>query len=54
MLATSLGAIEGLQVVANSRLVELMPRGPDPAPSAVTDAARRAGATEIVEGELSG
>ncbi|HEU5217439.1 MAG TPA: BTAD domain-containing putative transcriptional regulator [Gemmatimonadales bacterium] len=53
MLATSLGSIEGLQVVANSRLVELMPRGPDPAPSAVTDAARRAGATEIIEGELS-
>jgi DNA-binding SARP family transcriptional activator len=53
MLATSLGAIEGLQVVANSRLVELMPRGPDPAPGTVTDAARRAGATEIIEGELS-
>ena len=53
MLATSLGSIEELQVVANSRLVELMPRGPDPAPGAVADAARRAGATEIIEGELS-
>src|SRR4029078_1899612 len=42
MLATSLGTIEGLRVVANSRLVELIPRGPDPAPSAITDAARRA------------
>lgn len=53
MLSTSLGAIEGLQVVANSRLVELMPRGPNPAPGAVTDAARRAGATEVIEGELA-
>jgi len=52
LLATSLGGIEGLQVVANSRLVELMPRGPDPAPGAINDAARRAGATEVIEGEL--
>jgi DNA-binding SARP family transcriptional activator/tetratricopeptide (TPR) repeat protein len=53
MLATGLGGIAGLQVVANSRLVELMPRGPDPAPGAIGDAARRAGANEIIEGELS-
>jgi DNA-binding SARP family transcriptional activator/tetratricopeptide (TPR) repeat protein len=53
MLATSLGAIEGLQVVANSRLVELMPRGLDIVPGAINDAARRAGATEVIEGELS-
>jgi len=53
LLATSLGGIEGLQVVSNSRLVELMPRGPDPSPGAITDAARRAGATEVIEGELS-
>jgi tetratricopeptide (TPR) repeat protein len=52
MLATSLGGIEGLQVVANSRLVELIPRGAEPAAGAVTDAARRAGATEVIEGEL--
>jgi DNA-binding SARP family transcriptional activator/predicted Zn-dependent protease len=52
MLATSLGSIRGLQVVANSRLVELMPRGADTIPGATTDAARRAGATEILEGEL--
>lgn len=52
MLATSLGSIRGLQVVANSRLVELMPRGADTTPGATTDAARRAGATEILEGEL--
>ena len=53
MLATSLGSVEGLQVVANSRLVELMPRGADPGPRATNDAARRAGATEVIEGELT-
>ncbi|MEP6872698.1 MAG: hypothetical protein ABI939_12735, partial [Anaerolineaceae bacterium] len=52
MLSTSLGGVEGLQVVANSRLVELMPRGMLSA-RAVNDAARRAGATEVIEGELS-
>lgn len=52
MLATSLGSIPGLQVVANSRLIELMPRGADSLPGATSDAARRAGATEILEGEL--
>jgi DNA-binding SARP family transcriptional activator/tetratricopeptide (TPR) repeat protein len=52
MLATSLGGVEGLQVVANSRLVELMPRG-SAASAGMNDAARRAGATEIVEGELA-
>ena len=53
MLATSLGGIEGLPVVANSRLVELMPRGADTIPRAVHDAARRAGATEVIEGSLA-
>jgi DNA-binding SARP family transcriptional activator len=53
MLSTSLGGIEGLQVVANSRLVELMPRGAEPKASAISDAARRAGATELIEGELT-
>ena len=53
MLSTSLGGIEGLQVVANSRLVELMPRGTAPGPGAINDAARRAGATEVIEGELT-
>lgn len=53
MLATSLGGIEGLPVVANSRLVELMPRGADTIPRTVHDAARRAGATEVIEGSLA-
>ncbi len=53
LLATSLGGIDGLPVVANSRLVELMPRGADTIPRAVHDAARRAGATEVIEGNLA-
>jgi DNA-binding SARP family transcriptional activator/tetratricopeptide (TPR) repeat protein len=53
MLATSLGGIEGLQVLANSRLMELIPRSADTVPGATTAAARRAGATELIEGELT-
>jgi len=52
LLATGLGGIEGLQVVANSRLVELMPVGADTIRGATSDAARRAGATEVIEGEV--
>ena len=53
MLATSLGGLEGVQVVANSRLVELTPPAPSSEGDATADAARRAGATEIIEGELA-
>jgi tetratricopeptide (TPR) repeat protein len=53
MLATSLGGLEGLQVVANSRLVELTPPALENQGGAMADAARRAGATEIIEGELA-
>ena len=53
MLATSLGGLEGLQVVANSRLVELTPPGEENRPGVAAGAARRAGATEVIEGELS-
>ncbi len=52
MLATGLGGVEGLQVVANSRLLELMPRGADTAVGSTSDAARRAGAAEVIEGEM--
>lgn len=52
MLATSLAGVPGLQVLANSRLIELMLRGADTIPGATTDAARRAGVTEIIEGEM--
>ena len=53
MLATNLGRVRGLQVVANSRLFELMRPGADTARGAFSDAARRAGAREILEGEIS-
>lgn len=53
MLATSLGGVGGLQVVSNSRLIELMSPGSEPTPGATTNAARRAGATETLEGELT-
>src|SRR6185312_13474494 len=52
MLATSLSRVNDLQVIANSRMLELTPRGADTLRSALTDAARRAGATEMIEGEL--
>ncbi|MGH7470066.1 MAG: BTAD domain-containing putative transcriptional regulator [Longimicrobiales bacterium] len=52
MLSTNLARIEGIQVVANSRLIELLPRRGGAAPGATADAARRAGASEIIEGEL--
>jgi DNA-binding SARP family transcriptional activator/TolB-like protein len=52
MLATSLGRVSALQVIANSRMLELAPRDANAPPTALTDAARRAGATEIIEGEL--
>jgi DNA-binding SARP family transcriptional activator/tetratricopeptide (TPR) repeat protein len=53
MLATSLARIPGLQVVANSRLLELIPRGTDTARGALPEAARRVGAQEMLEGELT-
>jgi DNA-binding SARP family transcriptional activator/TolB-like protein len=52
MLATSLGRLNTVQVIANSRMLELTPRDADTSRSALTDAARRAGATEVIEGEL--
>lgn len=52
MLATSIGRLTELQVIANSRLLEIIPRGRETVRSARTDAARRAGATQVLEGEL--
>ena len=51
MIATNLARVEGLSVLANSRLLELMQPGRDSA-SGYADAARRAGATELLEGQL--
>ena len=52
MLSTSLARVADLQVVASSRMLELTPRDADTSRSALTDAARRAGASQIIEGEL--
>jgi len=52
MLATSIGRLTQLQVIANSRLLELIPHGRDTTRAARTDAARRAGATQVLEGEV--
>jgi DNA-binding SARP family transcriptional activator/TolB-like protein len=51
MIATNLARIEGLSVLANSRVLELMRPGPDSAAD-YSDAARRAGAAELLEGQL--
>jgi DNA-binding SARP family transcriptional activator/TolB-like protein len=52
VLATSLARLSDVEVIANSRIIELLRQGTDTIRSARTDAARRAGATEILEGEL--
>ncbi len=53
MLSTMLGNVSGVQMLANSRIVELTARGADSTPGAMSDAARRAGATEVIEGEAT-
>jgi DNA-binding SARP family transcriptional activator len=52
MLATNLARVAGLSVMANSRLFELMSPGEDTLVSGYYEAARRAGATEILQGRL--
>jgi len=52
MLSTNLANVPGLQVIANSRVLALIPAGQDTSAVAYADAARRAGATELLEGRL--
>src|SRR6185503_4044724 len=52
MFSTDLGRLSDVQVVANSRMLELTPRDVDTSRTAFNDAARRAGAAELIEGEL--
>jgi DNA-binding SARP family transcriptional activator/tetratricopeptide (TPR) repeat protein len=52
MLATNLARVAGLPVLANSRLFELMLPGQDTLVAGYSEAARRAGATEILQGRL--
>jgi tetratricopeptide (TPR) repeat protein len=51
MLATNLSRVEGLTVLSNSRVLAVMRQGSDSA-AAYADAARRAGASELLEGRL--
>jgi DNA-binding SARP family transcriptional activator/tetratricopeptide (TPR) repeat protein len=51
MLATNLARVEGLSVLANTRLLELVRPGSDSA-AGLADAARRAGASDLLEGRL--
>jgi DNA-binding SARP family transcriptional activator/tetratricopeptide (TPR) repeat protein len=52
MLATNLARVNGLAVLANSRVLEVMQPGADSA-ARYTEAARRAGASELLEGRLT-
>jgi hypothetical protein len=52
MLATNLARVAGFSVLSNTRLLELMRPGQDTLSVGYVDAARRAGATEILQGRL--
>ena len=52
MLATNLARVAKLSVLSNTRLLELMRPGQDTLSVGYLDAARRAGATEILHGRL--
>jgi DNA-binding SARP family transcriptional activator len=55
MLATNLGRVAGLRVVSSARMFELMGQGDGPgrdSAAALVAAARRAGATELLDGAL--
>lgn len=52
MLATNLARVADLQVLATARLFELMLPGHDTLAAGYLDAARRGGATEILQGRL--
>jgi DNA-binding SARP family transcriptional activator/tetratricopeptide (TPR) repeat protein len=51
MVATNLARVHGLRILANSRLLELMPAAVDSS-ARYADAARRAGASEMLEGHV--
>ena len=51
MIATDLARVDGLAVISNSRLIELMRPGQDSA-AGYAEAARRAGASDLLEGQL--
>jgi DNA-binding SARP family transcriptional activator/tetratricopeptide (TPR) repeat protein len=52
LLATSLARLHGVRVLSNTRLQERRARGADSSPAALAEAAKRAGASDVVEGEI--
>lgn len=55
LLATDLGRVPGLRVVSHARLYDVMGQlgARNPTPQAMAEAARRSGATQLVEGVLA-
>jgi DNA-binding SARP family transcriptional activator len=53
MLSTNLARVSRLEIIAPTRLMQALPPEPDPGGRALTAAARQAGATEILEGEVT-
>lgn len=53
MLSTNLARVSNLEIIAPTRLIQALPPDPDPTGRALNDAARQAGATEVLEGEIT-
>jgi tetratricopeptide (TPR) repeat protein len=53
MFATSLSRLTELRIIGTSRLLEVMPRADSGATAPPLEAARRAGASEVIEGEIT-
>ncbi len=53
MLSTNLARVSNLELIAPTRLMQALPAEPDPTGRALSMAARRAGATEVLEGEVT-
>lgn len=53
MLSTNLARVSALEIIAPTRLLQALPPEPDSTGRAQNRAARRAGATEILEGEVT-
>jgi DNA-binding SARP family transcriptional activator len=53
MLSTNLARVSALEIIVPTRLLQAMPSQPDSTGRAISTAARRAGAAEILEGEVT-
>ena len=52
MLSTNLARVSALKIIAPTRLLQALPSAPDSTSRALNAAARQAGATEVLEGEV--